>query len=380
MKQNKLYYIFTKLNKMTLSKAKKAILTISTIMLILPQTALALTSRQQLDQVNNEIKSVNAQLTQKRAQKDSLAADLAVIEAELKKTMLSIQASNLEISALTTEIATTEAQIEKATAEIKAQQVKMAEYLSVLYEEGNTSFIEQIFKADTFSDFVDRKEYLSQTQIKLKEVSDKIVALKKQLEAKSSELKSKKIRAESIRQSLAAKEQAVNAQKVYQAQLVAAVAAEERGLKSALNDLHARKAALSVTYGESVVRGTSSYPYGNPPPRRIIDTPDPWGYLIGECTSYVAWKRMTIGKPVPRGLGNARTWGSRAASMGLSVDRTPRVGDVMVMPYVGGYGHVAYVEAVHDAGRIVISEYNWTPFSYSTRTVNPYNYSALFIH
>jgi surface antigen len=52
----------------------------------------------------------------------------------------------------------------------------------------------------------------------------------------------------------------------------------------------------------------------------------------------------------------------------------------MVFPYLGAYGHVAFVEAVYGNGTILISEYNWTPYSYSQRVVNPYNYGGVFIH
>jgi surface antigen len=53
----------------------------------------------------------------------------------------------------------------------------------------------------------------------------------------------------------------------------------------------------------------------------------------------------------------------------------------MVFPYLGGYGHVAIVEAVNGDGTVAISEYNWVPYKYSFRAVvNPYNYSAVFIY
>lgn len=360
--------------------AKKAIIGLVFLFLIMPGNAFALTSRQELTNIEKQIKAVNSEIKKKRAEKETLASEVAVIEGQIRKTELSIKAANTEIAILTAEIDTTTKQIAKTNAELKVEHDKMAEYLRVIYEEGNTSLVEQIFKAQTFSDFVDRKEYLTSTQLKLKEVADKIAKLKKELEAKNAQLNKDKIRTTKLKDSLLAQKTAQATQKAYKDQLLAAIRQQERGMQSKLNDLHARKAALSATYGEAVIGGSSAYPYGNPPARRIIDTPDPWGYLIGECTSYVAWKRMTIGKPVPRGLGNARTWGTRAAAMGLSVTSTPRPGDVMVMPYIGGYGHVAFVEAVYGPGKVLISEYNWKPYSYSRRTVNPYNYGAQFIH
>jgi len=84
------------------------------------------------------------------------------------------------------------------------------------------------------------------------------------------------------------------------------------------------------------------------------------GYDFGECTWWVAKLRAEAGDPLPTDLGNASTWGIRAAEFGLPVGTTPSVGAVMVMSTAsaGGYGHVAYVTAVHANGTVTISEMN----------------------
>lgn len=81
------------------------------------------------------------------------------------------------------------------------------------------------------------------------------------------------------------------------------------------------------------------------------------GYDFGECTWWVAKLRAQAGAPLPTDLGNAATWGIRAAAFGLPVGTTPSVGAAVVMSTIG-YGHVAYVTAVHPNGTITISEMN----------------------
>ncbi len=81
------------------------------------------------------------------------------------------------------------------------------------------------------------------------------------------------------------------------------------------------------------------------------------GYDFGECTWWVAKLRIDAGRPLPEDLGNASTWGIRAAAFGLPVGTTPAVGAAVVMSTYG-YGHVAYVTAVHPDGTITISEMN----------------------
>jgi surface antigen len=330
--------------------------------------------------VNSQINAVNGQLAQKQKEQASLENEIAMIDLQIEQINLQIDATQRQIDILTTQINDNNIQIAKAEAELKIQQDQMSVYLKEMYEDGQVSLVEQIAKSNTLSDFVDQHEYLSTIQLKIKDTADKITALKSQLEARKKQLEDAKAKSETLRASQVAQQQAVSAQRAYKDTLRAQAAAQAAGLQSKLNDLHAQMAALSASYGEAIIGGGSAYPYGNPPARGRIDTPDAYGYLIGECTSYVAWKRASIGRPVPRAMGNAKMWPGSARASGLAVDSYPRAGDVMVLPYVGYYGHVAFVEAVYGNGTVLISEYNWTPYSYSKRTVNPYNYGAVFIH
>lgn len=81
------------------------------------------------------------------------------------------------------------------------------------------------------------------------------------------------------------------------------------------------------------------------------------GYDFGYCTYWVAKLRAQSGNPVPTNLGNAATWATRAAAMGLPTGTTPRVGAAVVTK-TSGAGHVAYVTGVNDDGTITISEMN----------------------
>jgi surface antigen len=84
----------------------------------------------------------------------------------------------------------------------------------------------------------------------------------------------------------------------------------------------------------------------------------PYGYDYRNCTDYVAWKLSTLGvKPAQyKGLGNGNTWGTYAASHGLTDDDTPKVGSVAVS-ISGKDGHVAFVTGVSGT-TITVAQYN----------------------
>ncbi len=90
-------------------------------------------------------------------------------------------------------------------------------------------------------------------------------------------------------------------------------------------------------------------------------------YDYGYCTWYVKNRR---GASLPNNLGDANTWYSRAAAMGMAVGSTPKPGAVGTTT-AGAWGHVVYVEKVLGNGKVLISEMNYKGFAVqSTRTVS----------
>ena len=81
------------------------------------------------------------------------------------------------------------------------------------------------------------------------------------------------------------------------------------------------------------------------------------GYDYGFCTWYAANRRAQLGKPVPSNLGNANTWVSIAASLGLNTGSVPAAGAV-AMKHARAPGHVGIVESVTADGGFWMSEMN----------------------
>jgi len=90
-------------------------------------------------------------------------------------------------------------------------------------------------------------------------------------------------------------------------------------------------------------------------------------FPVGQCTWYAAGRRPDL-----RGIvhGNAGTWLEDARGR-VPEGWSPVVGALAVWrPHVGGTGedgHVAYVAAVSEEGRILIDDSNWTPTPTSPR-------------
>jgi len=88
---------------------------------------------------------------------------------------------------------------------------------------------------------------------------------------------------------------------------------------------------------------------------------------------------------VPRNLGHALTWVSRAQAFGLPVGTVPQTGAVLWHKNTSigiGYGHVAFVEEMLPDGSARVSDMNWEGWNtVSERIVPPEEFgNYLFIY
>ena len=108
------------------------------------------------------------------------------------------------------------------------------------------------------------------------------------------------------------------------------------------------------------------------------------GFPVGQCTDFVALKLGSSGNildkwPHPR---NASNWAADAISAGMSVNDTPKAGDVLQWDGGSQYaqhkrGHVAFIEKVFSDGTMVISEGNFDDHAgVRSRTVTPAEYAS----
>jgi len=128
--------------------------------------------------------------------------------------------------------------------------------------------------------------------------------------------------------------------------------------------------------GDTSGGSTTGHIIGNDYPYRYNTSGvDPWNFYKGQCTSFAAWRAIkAVGVSgfsnsyKGQHWGNANHWDNAARAAGITVSRTPHVGDIAVSD-AGSYGHVAYVAKVNANGSFVVEEYNWSRTEgYDTRT------------
>lgn len=126
---------------------------------------------------------INAENAQALADKvETLADKDQALQLEIKGFNDQITYLLNQIADTDKQIATNKESIAKTQTELKKEQEELGIYLEESYQENQTSFFENLMKAENFSDFVDRREYLDTLRTDLSKQVIKINILKHKLE------------------------------------------------------------------------------------------------------------------------------------------------------------------------------------------------------
>lgn len=258
-----------------------------------------------------------------------------------------------------------------------------------MYVEGDISTLEMLASSKNLSDFVDKQQYRTNVQDKIKSTLDKITALKLQLKQQKDTvdglLKDQQSQQAQIADARAQQASLLSYTQDQQAQYNNQI----KQNNSQISSLRAQQAAANAKFfsGANIQLGsacatslgdTYPSPWCSAPQDSMIDS---WGMYNRECVSYTAWKVAETGRYMPYwgGIGNANQWDDDARAYGIPVDSSPRAGDVAILNSQP-YGHAMYVESVNGNGTINISQYNATYDGRFSRVYNVNPAGLVFIH
>lgn len=99
-------------------------------------------------------------LDELEGQRRELSSDVAELNDRLQIISDSLSETQMKIDEKNNEIATTQEEIDSLTQLAQEQRDAMAKRIQYTYENGNASYIELLFEAESFADFMNRAEYV----------------------------------------------------------------------------------------------------------------------------------------------------------------------------------------------------------------------------
>ena len=330
---------------------------------------------EQINQLQNEVNSYQAEAGRLRAEANTLQNAVNALNAQKMAIQAQLDLTQAKLNQLNPEIEANQKKLEQ-------QQDVLDATISDLSVESTTSPIELLAGSNSIGDFIDRQEYRSSVQEQIESAIKEVKALEAKLAEQKIEVEKVLADQTSQRNDLAAKE-AEQANLLAQTQGQEAAYQNMIGAKnSEISSLRAQQAAANARFIGAAGTGPAcggGYPgqWCNIPMDTVVDN---WGMYNRECVSYTAFRVAASGrhKPYWGGIGNANQWDDNARNQGIPTDYSPRAGDVAISN-AGYYGHAMYVESVNPNGTINISQYNadWQG-TYSTNTISPRG--LVFIH
>ena len=314
------------------------------------------------DQFDEQIKLLQQQNSENKAASNNLAAQAASYQDAIDK--LDAQINGLQQAIVANQKANDELQvkIDANQKELDHQKYVLGQNIKTMYLEGKISTLEILASSKDLSEFVDKQQYRNAVQDKVKSTVEKITALKLELEQQQRTLQALIADQEKQRADLAATQAQQSQMLAYTAGQKAAFDQAIKSNNIKISDLKKQQAITNAALfgGGAIIQNSRCdiYPQNwcNAPMDSIVDS---WGMYNRECVSWTAYRVAISGRYMPYwgGRGNANLWDDNARAAGIPVDGNPRVGDVAISNN-GFYGHSMYVEAVHDDGKIAVSQFN----------------------
>lgn len=328
------------------------------------------------DRFQGQINELQADNSQNQQTVQTLKVEADGLQATISALQVQINGLQSEINANEAKKAALEQEIRLAEEELAKQKNLLGQNIKAMYLEGEITTLEMLASSQNLSEFVDKQQYRTSVQEKIKTTLDKVTMLKLQLKGQKEEV-------ERLLKEKEALQQQILAQRSEQQRLLGLNQGQQSAVNREIKENFARIAELKrqqaienarLFGGSGGVLGGGGYPWGHAKCIHTGQVEGPcsnydwavsgsiwnWstgGYGYRNCTDWVSYRIRSTGRNVPSGLGNANTWDDRAPAYGYTVSSTPRAGAAAVSNS-GFYGHVMYVEAVNGDGSIVVSDYN----------------------
>ena len=149
-------------------------------------------AQDQLDEINDNIDSMKGEQAEINNEMDE-------VNVELMQTIASVEMLEEEIAEKEVQIQKAQEDYDAAKAEEDAQYEAMKIRIKYMYERGDINYVELFMKASSFSDMLNKAEYIERLYeydrrllIEFQEIKEKVAALKEQLELEQAELEATK--------------------------------------------------------------------------------------------------------------------------------------------------------------------------------------------
>lgn len=210
--------------------------------------------KEKIERYEDKAKQYDQKADTLESQIGSMRNKIQTLESRIEYNNKKIEKTNLTIKDLNT-------QIEKKEKELEHQEKVLGQAIKYMYEEGETPFLETFFSSNTFSEALDRTEYLNTAERKIENTISKIEGLKSELKNKRKKQRQKRKELKQIKKDLSSQRSALSYQKSAKSNLLAETKQSEEKYKEYTKKVEAELRKVQqqisnlITSGDFVSQG-----------------------------------------------------------------------------------------------------------------------------
>ena len=119
-------------------------------------------AQQEKKTLENDLQKAKELIDSLKGSKEDIQSEVEKLDKQLNEISGKVKELESQLSKKRQEIANTESALNKAKEQEKKQYRNMKKRIQVMYENGQTSYVEMLLSADSFTDFLNAVEYITQ--------------------------------------------------------------------------------------------------------------------------------------------------------------------------------------------------------------------------
>lgn len=198
--------------------------------------------RNQSAQIQRDIESSNSEANRLQGEANTLRVAISSLDNQIAAATKQIDETNAKINQLQVDLENTQAELERQKELLRAN-------IRALYKRGDASTVELIVGSDNFSKFIDEQEYLERIKAGVQDSTNKVIALKAQIESQKAEQVELQKQQEAARASIAdARSQRAN--------ILAQTEGEEARFRAIVDSLQSKRQDVEKQLAAKILAGS----------------------------------------------------------------------------------------------------------------------------
>lgn len=202
--------------------------------------------KEEIQILEKEIAAYQEQINIKRKEVTNAQSQLSLIENQVAQTELEIEATEKKIQKTNDEIQKLNLEITATQQEIDQQKIKLSDYIRLIYEQDQISYLEVLLTNESFSEFYDYLQRTNEVHGDLKDTLDGLKETKADLETKKQIVEDRKKEEDSLKDELLNKKSELAEQSVAQGFLVSQVKLSQQQYQSYLYQLQVEQQQINA--------------------------------------------------------------------------------------------------------------------------------------